>query len=135
MLSDRERGSLRGRTCRVLVLALTPFQILRILPSDPVQAYRSLVHLTPNPSQRRILASAVFDLPLWQQTLEHWLLHGWNPRNITGMLELYGRGGASGCRHCRHNGAPNKVTGTALQNSLASIEAVRKKQRPLASHD
>jgi len=89
--------------------------------------YRSLAHLNPNPAQRRILSSKITDLPLWQQTLEHWLEHGWNPKNLLGMLELYARGGPSGCRFCYRDRSP-KGGETALEHTLAAIETLRRKQ-------
>jgi hypothetical protein len=67
---------------------------------DPLTVYRRLARLTPNPAQRDLLLQRVHDLPRWRETLEHWLAHRWNPRNLPGMLELYQRGGASGCRYC-----------------------------------
>jgi len=94
----------------------------------PISVYRSLVHLTPNPAQRRILSSKVTDLPLWQHTLEHWLEHGWNPRNLLGMLELYARGGPSGCRFCHRDRSPKEDGETAFEHTLAAIENLRRKQ-------
>jgi hypothetical protein len=76
---------------RLEVRTSKPSNVAPTIP-DPVSVYRSLAHLTPNASQRRILVSTVTNLPLWQSTLEHWLTHGWNPRNLTGMLDLYTRG-------------------------------------------
>jgi len=93
----------------------------------PVTVYRSLAHLTPNPAQRQILSSKITDLPLWQQTLVHWLGHGWNPKNLLGMLELYARGGPSGCRYCHRDRSP-KGGETALEHTLAAIETLRRKQ-------
>ena len=94
------------------------------LHSDPVAVYRALVHLTPNPAQRRILLAQVHDLTLWQQSLEHWLGHGWNPRNLTGMLELYQRNGPQGCRYCRKAPPAAQPSETPLQHSLAALEAL-----------
>ncbi len=108
---------------------------LSIPVSDPVSAYRSLAHLTPNPAQRRILCATITDLPLWQETLEHWLMHGWNPRNITGMLELYSRGGTVGCRYCHRENPHSKAASTPLQSSLTALEAVRKKHAQAHSQD
>jgi hypothetical protein len=45
------------------------------------------------------LQQQVTDLPRWRLTLEHWLAHRWNPRNLPGMLDLYRRGGPSHCRY------------------------------------
>jgi len=94
--------------------------------ANPVDVYRELVRLTPNPSRRRILCAKVTNLPLWQQTLEHWLGHGWNPLNLTGMLELYERGGAAGCRYC---GEPQTHAGgvkTAQESSRIALEDLRR---------
>ena len=90
----------------------------------------TLVHLTPNPSQRRLLAARITDLVLWQSTLEHWISHGWNPRNLTGMLELYSRGGPSGCRYCPAPGSSRKGSATPLEHTLAAIDALQRKQDP-----
>ena len=100
------------------------------LHAKPVAAYRLLVHLTPTPAQRRILVSQVTDLPLWQRTLEHWLGHGWNPRNLTGMLELYRRGGPEGCRYCHTGRLSTTPPETPLQHSLAALEALLQKPGP-----
>ncbi len=97
---------------------------------DPVSAYRTLFHLTPNASQRRLLASRITDLALWHATLEHWISHDWNPRNLAGMLDLYSRGGPEGCRYCPAPGSPRKVSETPLKHTLAAIDALQSKQDP-----
>jgi hypothetical protein len=94
----------------------------------PVILYRSIVHLMPNKTQQRIIESTVADLHIWQQTLEHWLGHGWNPKNITGMLQLYERGGASGCRACRSEDSPGHQRKTTHQQTLDAFESLRKKR-------
>ncbi len=68
-------------------------------------AYHSLTRLHPTPPHKRMILEQVTDPDLWRATLEHWLSHGWNPRNLAGMLELYQRGGAAGCRYCSPNAA------------------------------
>jgi hypothetical protein len=98
----------------------------KVPATDPISAYRSLAHLTPNASQQRILSSAVTDLPLWQGTLDHWLMHGWNPRNITGMLELYARGGAAGCRFCLKKHLPKQEPKTAQEQTHEALEDLRR---------
>jgi hypothetical protein len=98
------------------------------IPSDPVSTYRSLAHLTPNPTQRQLLSSSVSDLPLWQSTVEHWLSHGWNPRNLAGMLELYARGGPSSCHYCHRQLSPASDASSPLQHTLDAIASLRRKQ-------
>jgi hypothetical protein len=94
----------------------------------PVILYRSVAHLMPNKTQQRIIVSTVTNLPLWQQTLEHWLGHGWNPKNITGMLQLYERGGVSGCRACRSEALLGHQRKTTHQQTLDAFESLRKKR-------
>ncbi len=103
--------------------------------ADPVFVYRSLVHLTPNASQRRLLALRITDLPLWQSTLEHWISHDWNPKNLTGMLDLYSRGGPSGCRYCSQSRSPRSPAETPLDHTLAAIASLRDKQDQSPSHE
>ena len=94
---------------------------------SPVFSYRSLVHHMPNITQQRIIESMVTDIHLWQQTLEHWLGHGWNPRNITGILQLYERGGISGCRAGRGSSASQQGK-TTHQQTLDAFASLRKKR-------
>jgi hypothetical protein len=70
------------------------------IADSPAAIYRQVARLTPNPAQRELLEQQVQDLPRWRATLEHWLAHRWNPRNLPGMLDLYRRGGAGECRYC-----------------------------------
>jgi len=79
--------------------------------------YRRQTGITPNPIQRQLLADQVIDLALWEITLEHWLSHGWNPRNIAGQLDLYQRGGPSGCHYCRKD---------PLNQTLENLNQLRK---------
>ncbi len=66
-----------------------------------VDLYRSQTGIRPNASQRAMIFTEIADLELWRTTLEHWLSHGWNPRNIPGLLDLYSRRGPPGCTLCR----------------------------------
>ena len=65
-----------------------------------VSLYKTLTNLTPNQLQRKLMAAKVTDLDLWRASLEHWLSHGWNPRNVLGMLNLYKQGGPDSCHFC-----------------------------------
>jgi hypothetical protein len=93
---------------------------------DPISIFRSLAHLTPNPAQRRLLSTKVTDLPLWQQSVEHWLQHGWNPKNITGMIDLYQHGGASGCRNCHADQKPARTVKSGHETSHEALEELRR---------
>jgi hypothetical protein len=64
---------------------------------DPaVVLYRDIIHLTPNATQRKVMAQGeITDLAKWQGVLENWLAHSWNPRNVPGMLDSYHSGNGS----------------------------------------
>lgn len=54
-----------------------------------VAAYRSVMHLTPNAEQRRIIIDTVTSPDIWQGVLDNWKLHNWSPRSVPEMLEKY----------------------------------------------
>ena len=56
--------------------------------SPAVQIYRDTACLTPTKAQRQLL-DGLGDLGLWRETVSYWIGRGWNPRNISGMLERY----------------------------------------------
>lgn len=64
-------------------------------PSDPllqhsaIQMYRTKCKLLPNQEQRQLIADTVVDFQLWESVLAEWLQHGWNPRNVSGMIDRY----------------------------------------------
>jgi hypothetical protein len=68
--------------------------------ADPIKIYKSLTGIRPNKPQREQLKAQIHDTNLWYSSVEHWQSHGWNPKNIVGILELYQRGGPSACRYC-----------------------------------
>ena len=72
-------------------------------------------------TQRALLTGQVGDLKKWQVTLEHWLMHGWNPKNLTGMLDLYRRGGPEKCHYCR-NGEPAPAKAAAVSQTQQAIK-------------
>jgi len=68
--------------------------------ADPIKIYRTLTCIRPNKPQREILTDQVHDSSIWYASVEHWQSHGWNPKNIAGILQLYHRGGPAACRYC-----------------------------------
>lgn len=110
---EGERGNLNSQNCA------------KNDPSTAVSVYRQIAHLTPSPAQRRLLKRKVSDLSLWERTLEHWIGHGWNPRNLAGMLDLYQRGGASGCRSCFGQIQASRAKVTAQEASLEALDELR----------
>ncbi len=92
------------------------------ISTDPVSLYRELTHLTPNRAQRELIDDDVSDLDAWRSAVQHWLGHGWNPRNIPGMLDLYQRGGPPGCRYCSK--ASLAANRTPLEEAFAILDRI-----------
>ncbi len=76
-----------------------------LLDDEAVKAYRRYTHLTANFVQRRDIVEHVKDTKKWEETIKHWLGHGWSPTNLTGMIDSYKSGGRAVCTLCnRKNG-------------------------------
>lgn len=86
----------------------------------PLAIYRTLTRIKPNQVQRQQLKAQVKDPDLWYATIEHWLAHRWNPKNIPGMLELYQRGGPEHCRFCSPEQSKSQIE--VLQELREEIE-------------
>jgi hypothetical protein len=67
---------------------------------DAVTIYQTLTNLTPNEVQADLIRSTIKNRLLWHTSLEHWLLHNWNPLNIQGLLDFYTHNGDISCRAC-----------------------------------
>lgn len=67
---------------------------------SPAGIYYTLTRHWLLPAQRSLLKSRVVDLETWRGCVDHWLNHGWNSGNLTGLLDLYEQGGAEACRFC-----------------------------------
>ncbi|PWB49831.1 MAG: hypothetical protein C3F13_18510 [Anaerolineales bacterium] len=108
--------------------------------STAAEVYRSVVHFSANQAQKSLLEGSVTNLDLWRATIVHWAEHGWNPRNLTGMLELYQRGGPQACRYCqipREEGSAHQhkaTLTTPLEQTLSAIDQLRKKQSDRDAH-
>ena len=73
------------------------------------------------------MRAAVTDLGRWQASLEHWLSHAWNPRNLPGLLELYARGGPAACRYCLKSRPNSQAKAlTPLDQNFSAIDDLRK---------
>jgi hypothetical protein len=68
---------------------------------DPIGIYRSISRVKPNSSQHKMITAKVDDPDMWRETIEHWMAHGWNSRNVAGMLKLYQQGGPEACLFCQ----------------------------------
>jgi hypothetical protein len=64
-----------------------------LLDCPNVKAYREVVHLQLNYIQRQYVAKNVSCCErgqgLWKATLQEWMLNGFNPRNVPGMVKLW----------------------------------------------
>lgn len=92
--------------------------------SDPAELFHQVIGLRPSRYQRQLLLKTGLDPLLWRQTLEHWKLHGWSPKNLQGMLDLYGRGGPPACRYCGKKAQQNEA-GSQQKRSLDTLKALR----------
>ena len=58
-----------------------------------IQAYRDAFHSYPQKSQYKNIVESVGETPedvaIWLGVCQHWSGQGWNPKNITGLLEMY----------------------------------------------
>jgi hypothetical protein len=92
------------------------------LAIDPVKIYQSLSGIRPNKPQRAQIKSQVQDFPLWQESVEHWLSHGWNPKNIAGILDHYQRGGPGKCLYYNRSSTPDSRSLSTLDQMRAEIK-------------
>ena len=90
--------------------------------ADPIQIYKSLTGIRPNKPQREQLKALIKDTNIWYASVEHWQSHGWNPKNIVGILQLYQRGGPSACRFCSLENEPQDKSLSALHQLRDEIK-------------
>ncbi|MCJ7661442.1 MAG: hypothetical protein MUO67_20005, partial [Anaerolineales bacterium] len=90
--------------------------------TDPIQIYKSLTGIRPNKPQREQLKTLISDTNIWYASVEHWQSHGWNPKNIVGILQLYQRGGPSACRYCSRENEPQDKSLSALHQLRDEIK-------------
>jgi len=66
---------------------------LRSPPHPAVEAYKRAFFYYPRRNLYSLIAQKVGedeeDLRLWAKACQSWAAHGWNPRNIAGLLEYY----------------------------------------------
>ena len=58
----------------------------------PIETYRKVARKYPNKALWDNIAQTVTDCDLWERVITGYIALGWNPSNIAGMLEFYGRG-------------------------------------------
>jgi len=79
---------------------------------DPrMQVYYGFFKLWPKNEQRPYICNQVQDLQLWKNTVEWWMLSGYKPMNIKGMLDVYKQGGPKDYKsngNSYHNNQPER---------------------------
>jgi hypothetical protein len=83
-----------------------------------VLAFRRAAHRYPPKSWYadvdRIVGREEADLQFWEGVVKEWVGHGWNPTNVSGMLECYQRRQLPG-RGPRAGGPPADPIQAAIQ--------------------
>lgn len=65
----------------------------RVLKGDANNIFHDITKVYPSSIQEESILENVKDLDLWKITIKDWLMHGWKPTNVKGMLEVYLKGG------------------------------------------
>lgn len=63
-----------------------------LLDDPAVMAYREIARRNAPAVARPEIAETVKDLERWQEVVKWWMMAGYNPSNIGGMLEVYRTG-------------------------------------------
>ena len=102
-----------------------------LLINPAVMKYREVTHIMPNPIQRRKIAEKITDINLWEETVIHWMEHGWNKMNVAGIIGLYLSGGPKSCQACRgfSIGRPKQETvKTTDQQTITADQIIKSLQ-------
>ena len=54
-----------------------------------VAAYVEIVHRRPTHAVAEQIAQTITDIDKWRDTVKQYLLRGWNPMNVAGMIQVY----------------------------------------------
>lgn len=68
--------------------------------------YKDKTKAWPNAQQEAAIESTVKDVPLFAKTIDFWLMSGWNPKNVQGMLDMYAAGGPKSNGKGKRNDRP-----------------------------
>ncbi len=103
-VNDLTREDLRGEAVKIFDQKRETKDPLLSHPA--IMVYRSVTHLTANFVQRKQITEIVgFDDQGWKASLEHWMMHGYSPTNVLGMLDSFQKGGKAACKACQRNGS------------------------------
>jgi hypothetical protein len=93
---------------------------------EAVKVYKSVLCRWPNKALDNIIGDTVGNDPealiLWENVVRGWIATGWNPGNVKGMLECFGRREIPGTH--KPNGNGNGITAKQAANKTAN-EAMR----------
>jgi hypothetical protein len=89
-----EAEKARGDDARVTLLSEIERK-LRGSQHPAIQAYREITNHYPRRNTFGVIIDTIGteDIDLWCEIVRSWILHGWNPYNIAGMLDCFKRGG------------------------------------------
>lgn len=59
------------------------------LDNVAVRKYRDVCHLQANYLQRECIAEEVTNVRIWEAVLLEWMLSGYSPKNVLGMIKMY----------------------------------------------
>lgn len=90
------------------------------LDHPAIVAYRDEAHLTP-PHAVRDAICEVTDADRWRKVVTDWIGSGWNPRNVSGMLDVY-RNGARSNQRGTANERKNRITAAIEQLKAEGYE-------------
>lgn len=91
-----------------------------LMDNPAVIAYRDKMLVTPGLAARKAMAEKVKDLALWARVLEAWTVNQYNPQNVAGMIDAYGKGGVNGNNRPVNGRAP--VLGTPAARKAATFD-------------
>lgn len=66
-----------------------PKSVAPFMDNEAVLIYKDLAHNTPVEAVRAEIAARVTNLSKWRDIVTDWVMHGYNPRNLRGMLDKY----------------------------------------------
>jgi hypothetical protein len=64
-----------------------------LLDNAAIMMYRSISSRHIPTAMRKDVANEITNIELWGEVVKGWIGYGWNPGNITGMIEAYRSGG------------------------------------------
>jgi hypothetical protein len=59
------------------------------LDNPAVKLYRDIARLQANYLQRQCIAEEVTNVRIWEAVLTEWMLSGFSPKNVLGMVKMY----------------------------------------------